>query len=76
MPDEIARIEVDRSLCIGSGLCVATAPKVFQLDDDMVAVVKDPRGASQELILEAATGCPTTAILLFDAAGKQLYPEM
>ena len=75
MVDEIARIEVDRNLCIGSGICVDTAPGVFQLDDSMVAVVLDMKAASPDTLWEAARGCPTDAIQLFNTDGKRLHPS-
>jgi ferredoxin len=75
MPEEIARIVVDRNLCIGSGVCVSTLPKVFELDDENISTVVDPEGATKDEIFEAAEGCPTGAISLYDAAGKQLYPK-
>ena len=67
------RIEVDRDLCIGSGDCVATAPAVFELDDEGKARVLDPDGASFDEILDAAQNCPVTAIFV---AGEQgdIYP--
>ena len=66
-------IEVDRSLCIGSGDCVDTAPDVFQLDDEDKAVVVDPDGAPLDDILEAAQNCPVTAIFVIGEDGD-LYP--
>ncbi len=76
MPGKIARVEVDRSLCIGSGLCVDAAPTVFQLDNTNTAAVLEPEAATEEEIRRAAEACPTCAILLFDAAGKQFYPDI
>lgn len=67
------RIEVDRALCIGSGDCVDTAPDVFQLDAEDKAVVVDPDGADQDLVIEAAGNCPVTAIFIFGESGD-LYP--
>jgi ferredoxin len=66
-------VEVDRSLCIGSGDCVDTAPDVFQLDDEDKAVVVDPDGAPLDDILEAAQNCPVTAIFVIGENGD-LYP--
>ena len=66
-------VEVDRSLCIGSGDCVDTAPDVFQLDDEDKAVVVDPDGAPLDDILEAAQNCPVTAIFVIGEDGD-LYP--
>jgi ferredoxin len=78
MGDELSlhnriRIEVDRSLCIGSGDCVDTAPDVFQLDEEDKATVVDPDGASVDDILEAAQNCPVTAIFVAGEDGD-LYP--
>jgi ferredoxin len=67
-------IVVDRGLCFGFGDCVDTAPKVFALDADNVAIVIDPDGASLDLIVEAAQNCPVDAIMITDADGVQIYP--
>ena len=72
-PKNRVRVEVDRSLCIGSGDCVDTAPDVFQLDEDDKAVVVDPDGASVDDIVEAAQNCPVSAIFVAGEAGD-LYP--
>jgi ferredoxin len=66
-------VEVDRSLCIGSGDCVDTAPDVFQLDDEDKAVVIDPDGAPVDDIVEAAQNCPVSAITVTGEDGD-LYP--
>lgn len=71
----ISKIVVDRDLCISAASCVAIADKVFELDAESKAVVKDPKGADDETILLAAKSCPTKAIFLYDEAGKQIYPE-
>jgi ferredoxin len=72
---QVNRIEVtvDRSLCIGSGDCVDTAPDVFQLDDEDKAVVVDPDGAHLDDILTAAGNCPVSAIFVVGEGGD-LYP--
>ena len=72
MPGRIARIAVDRDLCIGSAICVDLAPEVFQLDDTATATVVNPHGASDEELLQAARDCPTEAIRLFDAQGQPI----
>ena len=77
MPDlsPVNRIDVtvDRSLCIGSGDCVDTAPDVFQLDDEDKAVVVDPDGAPVDDIIAAAGNCPVSAIFVVGEGGD-LYP--
>lgn len=74
-PLKIAKIVVDRDACIGAAPCVTVAPGVFQLDDENIAYVVDPKGADDETILLAAQACPVQAILLYDEEGKQIFPE-
>lgn len=71
---KIAKIYVDRDLCIGAASCIAIAPGVFKLDEENKAVVYDAKGADDETILLAAQSCPTRAIILFDEDGNQIYP--
>lgn len=68
------RIEVKRDICIGAATCVAIAPDVFELDDEMKAVVKNPQGADDQTVLEAAQSCPTLAIYIYDDSDKQIFP--
>jgi len=70
----IAKIVVDRNLCIGAASCIAVAPGVFTLDGENKAVVYNDKGADDETILLAAKSCPTQAILLFDEEGNQIFP--
>ena len=37
------KITVDRETCIGDGLCCNDAPETFEMDDDQLAIVKEPR---------------------------------
>jgi ferredoxin len=74
MDKKIAKIEVDRELCIGAAPCVVVAPKVFQLDNENKAVVADAHGADDDTILMAAQSCPVQAIMLFDEEGNRIYP--
>jgi len=83
------KIKVDRDLCIGAGTCVVVAPKTFDLDDELKAVVKIPKRSSEsneershelvewgddkDTIIEAAKVCPVFAIIL-EEDGKQIYP--
>ena len=86
----IAKIVVDRSLCIGAATCLAMAGDVFELDNENKAVIKrkgDKKDSGPALrkelesetitdvdILAAAQSCPTKAIMLFDEDDKQIYP--
>ncbi len=70
------KVWVDKKLCIGSGACVEVAPEVFELDERQKAFVKDPNGADNDTIIEAARSCPTDAIFVVDEeTGEQIWPE-
>ena len=55
-------IEIDRDVCMGSGVCVVYAARTFDIDDDTKSTVVDPAGDPLEQIRAAAAGCPTGAI--------------
>ena len=74
MTKKIAKIEVDRELCIGAAPCVVVAPKVFQLDKENKAVIVDAHGSDDDTVLLAAQSCPVQAIRLYDQEGNQIYP--
>lgn len=69
------RVSVDRNACVGSGDCLKSAPGVFRLDAEQIAVVVDPAAASDEELIEAARMCPSQAIRLWDDQGKKVYPD-
>ena len=51
---------VDADACTGCGLCVATCPEVFDMndDDDLAIVIADPvPAAAEDTCQEAAEGC-------------------
>ena len=68
------RAKVDRDLCIGSAMCVATAPNVFELDDQGLSEVVDQDAGDEETLRQAAEGCPVQAVILLDDEGNQVYP--
>jgi len=55
-------IEIDRDVCMGSGVCEVYASKTFEVDDETRSTVVDPAGDPLEQIRAAAAGCPTGAI--------------
>ncbi|MDP3964826.1 MAG: ferredoxin [bacterium] len=69
------KIEVKRDLCISAASCVAIAPGVYQLDDEGKVYIVDPKGGTDEQILEGAKSCPVQCIIIKDDTGKQIYPE-
>ncbi|MEJ2032319.1 MAG: ferredoxin [Deltaproteobacteria bacterium] len=54
--------EVDRTTCIGCGLCTEIAPHTFALDVERLALVVNPGGDSEESIQAAIDDCPVAAI--------------
>ena len=62
---------IDEYACSAHGDCVREAPDAFSLDD----VVAEVTGTdTDERILAAAKACPSAAITVFDADGRQVYP--
>jgi len=56
---------VDRSGCIGCGLCAETCPEVFRISDDGLAEVTAPVAPSMESsALEAMENCPVSVITI------------
>lgn len=90
MSNKIAKIVINRDLCIGAASCIAAAPGVYELDGENKAVLKlknneknsgpAQRGdladeaVTDEQLIAAAESCPTAAIFLYDEEGKQVYP--
>jgi len=60
--------------CCGHGLCVELLPGVFALDSKNQAVVLDPDAAAPARLIEAAEGCPCSAILVLDDDGEIVFP--
>lgn len=58
------QVEVDRSVCIGSGLCVANAPDGFRLDASRQSHPVQEEADAAESLLAAAESCPVEAITL------------
>lgn len=55
---------VDKSLCIGCGLCTSVCPEIFEMDDDGLAKANDLEvtAALEESAREAESSCPVSAI--------------
>lgn len=59
------RVVADLDVCIGAGVCVMTAPKLFDQDGDdgLVRLLVDPVPAEEERIAaEAVDLCPSAAL--------------
>lgn len=62
------KVEVDRGVCIGSGMCVGVAPGRFKLGRDQRSQAVESEIDADEAVRAAAGSCPVEAILLVDAA--------
>lgn len=68
-------VEVDRSVCIGSGMCVNTAPGGFGLDAGRQSRPRRPDLDANEGVLAAAEGCPVEAIsITLLGSGEPVFP--
>jgi ferredoxin len=68
------RIRIDQDKCCGSGMCVLTAPDVFdQRDADGIVELLDPAPPRSVWpdVRDAATGCPSWAIEVDDEADQE-----
>jgi ferredoxin len=65
--DLVVRVTVDRDLCIGAGMCVLTAPAVFDQDPDEAVVVlldEQPPESERPAVEQAVGRCPAAVIRL------------
>ncbi len=74
-PNSKVRIKVINALCISAATCIIQAPETFDLDDDGIAFVKEGTWDDANAIIAAAKSCPTTAIIIEDLNGVQIYPQ-
>lgn len=58
------RISTNRDRCIGAGLCVLTAPDVFEHDDDGLVTLLEPEppAAREQDVRLAHQLCPARAL--------------
>ena len=68
-------IKVINDQCISAATCIVHAPNTFDLDEDGIVFAKETTWDEAEKIIEGAKSCPTTAIIVEDLDGNQLYPE-
>jgi ferredoxin len=71
---EYWKITVNRDACLGSGVCAATAPRHFRLDDGKSRTIQQDI-EPDDTILDAADTCPAEAITIHDVAGHRLAPD-
>ncbi|MBH0779625.1 ferredoxin [Nocardia bovistercoris] len=75
MSEEQWRITVDRTACLGSGMCVGVAPSHFSLVDGLSSPRRE-HAPPDTAVVEAAESCPVEAILVTSAeSGATIAPE-
>jgi len=68
-------IKIERPNCIGSKNCINVAPKLFELDGDQICSFKEnTEGIEKEIIVEACSVCPVSALIVIDETSKQIVP--
>ena len=62
------KVVVDRDLCDSHGVCVGSAPEVFELgeDDQMRLLTPYPPEEQMEAVHAAVRGCPKAALSLVE----------
>ncbi|MFO8098489.1 MAG: ferredoxin [Salinibacter sp.] len=60
-------VEIDRTLCIGSGSCVALAADLFEIDEqNLVRFQDETPEIDPERLKEACAVCPVDALRVYD----------
>ena len=57
-------VGADRDVCIGSGMCVFTAPGTFTQDGMAKVVVLTPSTDEPDVVRAAVESCPTSALTM------------
>jgi ferredoxin len=67
-------VEIDRSLCIGSGSCTGLAADIFEIDDkNLVRFQDETPDIDPERLKEACAVCPVDALMVREE-GEQVVP--
>ena len=64
------RVAVDREICISAGMCVLTAPEVFDQDEEdgrVILLVPEPLDPDDDKVRRAAMLCPSGALSLVES---------
>jgi ferredoxin len=70
MKIEAMKIEANRDVCIGAGMCVMTAPDVFDQDEDdglVVVLQAEVPAEHAEAAAQAVARCPSGALRRIDS---------
>jgi ferredoxin len=68
------KVTVNREACLGSGICAATAPRHFRLDNGRSRALQEDI-EPDDIVLDTADTCPAEAIILYNAVGHRIAPD-
>ncbi len=69
------RVSVDRTRCVGSGLCAGAAPGAFRLDGARRSHPVAEETEPSEAVLDAAESCPVEAVAIrLAGTGQPIFP--
>jgi ferredoxin len=74
--DSKVKIKILSDKCISAATCIIYAQNTFDLDEDGIAYVKETTWDDASTVVQAARSCPTTAIIIEDMEGNQLWPVL
>ncbi|MET8976596.1 ferredoxin [Streptomyces sp. NPDC004539] len=75
MADARWAVTVDKRACVRTGLCAASAPDRFVLDERGQGEARESVLPASEEVLEVAESCPIEAISIVDAeTGEGVFP--
>ncbi|SHN20072.1 ferredoxin [Gracilibacillus kekensis] len=65
---------IDKETCIACGVCGATAPELFDYDEEGIAFAKRDKNSAREIVprqyeddlLDAEEGCPTESVKVIE----------
>jgi ferredoxin len=63
----IPRAEINHDLCMGTSMCLQSAPRGFRLNYDHQAEFQDVFDLTYEELLDAALSCPMGAIKVIES---------
>ena len=68
-------LEINHSLCIGCGACIAIDDEHFAFSDEGLANVKSTENLGSPTLVEAVDACPTDAIKLNNEGSLTMNEE-
>jgi ferredoxin len=72
------RIDVDREVCLGAGVCVLAVPEIFDQDPDdgRVQLLREhPSADDHRAVRQAVSLCPSGALSVSEGAAEELGGE-